>query len=71
MRGFLVDRYCSCTENNIELNEEKSFYLTKAKSFIIIALVFLMISSIPFGILHYREKSLSKNIQKVEIIKEK
>lgn len=71
VREFLVDAYCRSTDNNIKLNVEKGFYLTEAKKYIIIALVFLMVSSIPFVILHYREKNLSEDVQKVEIVEEK
>lgn len=71
VRGFLVDAYSKSTDINIKRNEEKGFYLTVAKKSIIIALVLLMVSSIPFVMLHYREKRLSRDVQKVEIVREK
>ncbi len=66
--SLLVDEYCEYTENNVICNNDKVFFLTKAKELMILALVILSISIIPFIVLHYQGQIANEKIQKIEII---
>ncbi len=71
IQSALLDEYCEHTEMNVDSNNNKIFFLTKVKKSIIIALVFLSISAIPFIVLHYQGQTKDEEIQKIEVIRSK
>lgn len=60
--------YKQCIKQNINNNDRKSLYLHKTSTAIILIIIFLFLSSIPFNVRYYINQKVEK-IQKVEIIK--
>lgn len=61
---FLMDQYVNYATNNTKNNERKSKYLHNTHTSLIIALIFVVLTSIPFYIIKYKS---TKQPVKVEI----
>ena len=70
LQRHLINEYSKYTQNNRNQNIRKTYSLTKAKAFITLALVFLIISGLSFVVLQSIDKSTHEDIQKIEIIEE-
>lgn len=62
--SLILNYYKECSEINVTQNDRKSKYLHKSSSTLIVIIIFLFLSSIPFYKLYYS----NSKIQKIEII---
>lgn len=61
--NYLKTTYCQCFDSNSYVNDRKSGYLYRSKQFMIIALMLLALTFIPFGINHANKSEPVTNVK--------